>query len=82
MISRQLMITELRGVLETVTLWVSVLNADSPIPGSHGGQLGIPKEDFPGSDEQRVEAYRQLSSELVICAGKCENLADVVFPAR
>jgi hypothetical protein len=82
MISKKLMRDEMLGVIETLKVWVSVLNGDSPVPGSPTSDLGIPFEDFPGSEERRAEAYRQLSSELVICAGKCENLADVVFPSR
>lgn len=82
MVSRQLMASEIKGVVEILSQWLSVLNGDSAVPGSHGGTPGIPREDFPASEELRIEAYRQLSSELVICAGKCENLADVVFPAR
>lgn len=81
MISRQLMIAELESVQQLLGLWVLALKGETPAPGSYVSSPGIPAEDFPAAQEKRAECYQQLAGELVICAGKCETLADVIHNA-
>jgi len=78
MISRTLMVSELEGVVSTLTAWIAALKQEAVVPGSHFSSPGLPSLDYPGSQEQLLEAFGQLSSELVVCAGKCETLADVI----
>jgi len=80
MISRQLMVSELESVQALVGAWIAVLKGESGAPG-YPSMPGIPAEDFPASQDKRVECYQQLSGELVICASKCETLADVIHNA-
>jgi hypothetical protein len=76
-ISRSVAIQELKSVAEMTAKWVSILQRDAPIEGA--SENGLPAVDYPGAEIAFVQAMQQLSSELVICAGKCENLAEVIF---
>lgn len=77
MISRALMLSEIEGMQTLLGSWAAALKGEGPIPGS-GGQPGIPYEDYPAPEDKRIACYQQLAGELVICAGKCETLADVI----
>lgn len=77
MISRQLMVSELESVQQLLGTWIAVLKGEGSVPGPLT-QAGIPCEDFPAPAEKRIECYQQFAGELVICANKCETLADVI----
>lgn len=76
MISRQVMISELESVQSLIGSWVAVLKGEAAAPGM--GMEGVPHEDYPAPRDKQIEFYQQLAGELVICAGKCETLADVI----
>lgn len=82
MLSREVLISEMEGVTKILTGWVTALKAEGVVPGSHSMENGLPSVDYPAPDEALAEAMRQLSAELAICAGKCENLAEVVYSTR
>jgi hypothetical protein len=76
-ISRDLAAHEVDGVVSILAKWSAVLKGQHPAEGM--GENGLPGIDFPGNEEALAAVLQQFSSELVICAGKCENLAEVVF---
>jgi hypothetical protein len=78
-ISRSLATHELDGVIAILSRWSAVLKGEAEVEGGQGGPTGLPGLDYPGSDEALHLVLQQFSSELVICAGKCENLAEVIF---
>jgi hypothetical protein len=67
MISSQLLLDEIAGAQSILAKWHERVSA------------GIPGLDLPASTEDAaVSFYDELSSELLVSAGKIENLAHVV----
>lgn len=67
MISTALILAEIEGAKAILSRWEERVGA------------GIPGQDLPASSEDAAVAfYDELSSELLVSAGKIENLAHVI----
>jgi hypothetical protein len=67
MISSELVLSEIEGAQAILARWHEKVSA------------GIPGQDLPASTEDAAVAfYDELSSELLVSAGKIENLAHVL----
>lgn len=70
-ISRELLLTEIRSakaILERWEKYVDPEDKDHPLPAL---DVAAPRENL-------VECLIELQAELVIAAGKCENLAESI----
>lgn len=66
-ISTEVLITELDVIAKVISNWRTKLEA------------GIPGEDLPISSEHQAEDFvRKLCGELLIVAGTCENMSNIL----
>jgi hypothetical protein len=70
-VSRQLLLSEIRSAKAILDRWEKYMdpeNEESPLPAL---DVAAPKEHL-------VECLIEMQAELVIVAGKCENLAESI----
>lgn len=70
-VSRELLLSEIRSAKAVLERWEKFAdpeNTDSPMPAL----------DVPAPMEHLVECLIEMQAELVIVAGKCENLAESI----
>lgn len=65
-VAKELIVSEIQGSKIILEKWLQALEA------------GVPVEDIPGSQDAQEGFLENLCAELVVCAGKLENLASVV----
>lgn len=69
-VSGPVLISELDSAREILAKWVQRASA------------GIPMIDVVGSEENLDDFVREMCGELLIAAGKCSNLAEVLYGSR
>ena len=70
-VSRGLLLDEIRSAKAILERWEKIVdpdNTDAPMPGL----------DVQAPREHLVECLIEMQAELVIAAGKCENLAESI----
>lgn len=76
-VSRDVLEHELQSTVTLLQRWLQVVQNTGPIADMPSN--GFPAMDFPAGEELFDEALQQMSRELVLCAGKCESLADLLY---
>jgi hypothetical protein len=69
-VSRTVLITELASTISILESWKKLLSKE--------GSPGIPGMDYDGTVAEFAACMEMFKGELVICAGKCENLAEAI----
>jgi len=80
MISLALALSEVQSAKLVLSQWEGVLTGERTVEGF--GHPGIPREHFPGNEDDKRDVLSQMASELVVVAGKCETLAEVLLNSR
>lgn len=70
-VSRELLLSEIRSAKAILGRWEEIVDPEC----DKGGLPGI---DMHGSKEQLYECLIEMQAEMVIAAGKCENLAEAI----
>jgi len=70
-VSRELMLSEIRSTRTILEKWEKIVDPECE------GQ-GLPVLDIQGSMDNLHECLIEMQAELVIAAGKCENLAEAI----
>ena len=66
-VSREVLLAELEAARSILTKWQELVSA------------GIPGVDLPAPEDETEGFVTELSGELLIVAGKCQTLAEVVY---
>lgn len=69
-LSRSVMISEIQGAQAILEKWRKILALEE--------NNGIPGVDYDAPPQHTQECMTQMKAELVVCAGKCENLAEAI----
>jgi len=70
-VSRSLILAELRGALAILDRWEKYMDPEDL-------EFPLPTLDAPAPQEHLIECLIEMQAELVIVAGKCENLAESI----
>lgn len=79
-VGRDVLEHELESCITLLQRWLLVVKREGVIEGGH--ELGFPCLDYPSTEEILYATMQQMSRELVLCSGRCETLADVLYSAR
>jgi len=66
-ISRELVYEEMKSTKLVLEKWMRRLE-----------ETGFPEVDMPAAEGRLDEFLREFCGEMLVCAGKCENLASVL----
>ena len=69
-VSRQLLLEEIRSAKAILERWEKIVDPESDVP--------MPVLDVQAPREHLAECLIEMQAELVIAAGKCENLAEAI----
>lgn len=69
-VSPPVILQELASVKDVIAKWVEAI------------AQGVPFVDKPGTEEELERYMRELCGELLLVAGKCSTLAEVLYGTR
>lgn len=70
-VSRELLLAEIRSAISILERWEKLVDPENT-------SFPMPVLDSPAPNQHLAECLIEMQAELVIAAGKCENLAESI----